>query len=97
MQGVRKRCRALVKRVNAFVGSIIEEHKQGRTIGAVVDGAGSFVDVLLGLQKEEKLSDADMVAVLWVRPSIFVQFMTKSPRFVLLFHSGAVYLVVSVC
>ncbi|XP_009388744.2 cytochrome P450 78A5-like [Musa acuminata AAA Group] len=65
LQGVRKRCRALVKRVNAFVGSIIEEHKQGRAIGAVVDGAGSFVDVLLGLQKEEKLSDADMVAVLW--------------------------------
>ncbi|WOK98459.1 Cytochrome P450 [Canna indica] len=65
LQGVRKRCRSLVKRVNAFVGSIIEEHKKGRTDGSLVDGKGDFVDVLLGLEKEEKLSDADMVAVLW--------------------------------
>ncbi|CAL9752029.1 unnamed protein product [Musa acuminata subsp. burmannicoides] len=66
LQGVRKRCRSLSKRVNAFVGGIIVEHRvMGRISGGVVDGAGDFVDVLLGLEKEEKLSDADMVAVLW--------------------------------
>ncbi|RWW65480.1 hypothetical protein BHE74_00027202 [Ensete ventricosum] len=50
LQGVRKRCRSMV---------------MGRIAGGVVDCAGDFVDVLLGLEKEEKLSDADMVAVLW--------------------------------
>ncbi|URE01821.1 cytochrome P450 [Musa troglodytarum] len=66
LQGVRKRCRSLSKRVNAFVGRIIDDHRvMGRISGGVVDGAGDFVDVLLGLEKEEKLSDADMVAVLW--------------------------------
>ncbi|XP_010939200.1 cytochrome P450 78A5 [Elaeis guineensis] len=68
LQGVRKRCRGLVRRVNVFVGNIIEEHRKrrekfGRT---VEDGVGNFVDVLLDLQEEgEKLSDADKVAVLW--------------------------------
>ncbi|RWW12740.1 hypothetical protein GW17_00023583 [Ensete ventricosum] len=65
LQGVRKRCRALVKRVNAFVGSIMEEHRKRRVCGDVVAGEGDFVDVLLGMEEEEKLSDADMVAVLW--------------------------------
>ncbi|XP_008785621.2 cytochrome P450 78A5-like [Phoenix dactylifera] len=66
LQGVRKRCRGLVRRVNVFVGNIIEEHRQRRERfgGTAGDGVGDFVDVLLDLQ-EEKLSDADMVAVLW--------------------------------
>ncbi|RWW50007.1 hypothetical protein BHE74_00043794 [Ensete ventricosum] len=89
LQGVRKRCRALVKRVNAFVGNIIVEHRQGRASGDVVDGAGSFVDVLLGLQKEEKLSDADMVAVLWVRPSIYVRLCLYALLFIRLLFVSA--------
>ncbi|KAJ6800172.1 cytochrome P450 78A5 [Iris pallida] len=62
LQGVRRRGRCLAQRVNVFVGRIIDEHR--RKEGATVD-VGDFVDVLLSLEKEEKLSDSDMVAVLW--------------------------------
>ncbi|KAF0930371.1 hypothetical protein E2562_032265 [Oryza meyeriana var. granulata] len=69
LQGVRRRCRRLVQRVDVFVGRIINEHKQRkRSTGANGGGGelpGDFVDVLLGLQGEEKLSDSDVVAVLW--------------------------------
>ncbi|XP_042394224.1 cytochrome P450 78A5-like [Zingiber officinale] len=65
LQGVRRRCRRLVKRVNAFVGRLIEQHRDKKTNGKEMDDAGDFVDVLLGLEAEEKLADADMVAVLW--------------------------------
>lgn len=75
MQGVRKRCRALVGRVNVFVGNIIEEHRLkraengGERYPAADDdeGSGDFVDVLLDLDKEDyRLSDSDKIAVLWV-------------------------------
>lgn len=64
-QGVRKRCRALVSEVNTFVGSIIEKHKM-KARNNLNGEENDFVDVLLGLQKDEKLSDSDMIAVLWV-------------------------------
>ena len=68
LQGVRKRCRSLVEKVNAFVGKIIEEHKIKRVKGEYVkdEGMSDFVDVLLDLENENKLSEADMIAVLWV-------------------------------
>ncbi|KAL9275307.1 Cytochrome P450 78A6-like protein [Drosera capensis] len=60
-QRIRARCSRLVPRVNRFVGRIIDEHRN--------DGPGrierDFVDVLLSLQVPEKLSDSDMIAVLW--------------------------------
>ncbi|CAL0308066.1 unnamed protein product [Lupinus luteus] len=67
LQGVRKRCRCLVKKVNAFVGEIIEEHRMKRVSGEYVVGktVQDFVDVLLDLEKDFKLSDSDMIAVLW--------------------------------
>ncbi|XP_027362775.1 cytochrome P450 78A5 [Abrus precatorius] len=67
LQGVRRRCRCLVAKVNAFVGGIIEEHRTKRVSGEYVknEGTGDFVDVLLDLEKDNKLSDADMIAVLW--------------------------------
>jgi hypothetical protein len=69
LQGVRRRCRSLVSRVNVFVARIIEEHRQKKKDDAAngESAAGDFVDVLLGLEGEEKLSDSDMIAVLWVR------------------------------
>lgn len=70
LHGVRRRCRRLVKRVDVFVKRIVEEHKQKREM----QGNGDFVDVLLGLEGEEKLSDSDMVAVLWVINFIFLCF-----------------------
>ncbi|XP_030530421.1 cytochrome P450 78A9-like [Rhodamnia argentea] len=60
LQRVRFRCSELVPRVNRFVGRIIQEHKC-RTGPRSSD----FVDVLLALQGHDKLSDPDMIAVLW--------------------------------
>ncbi|KAL6192882.1 hypothetical protein ACLB2K_033968 [Fragaria x ananassa] len=66
-QGVRKRARVLVVKVEAFVGKIIEEHRVKRVRGEKLDEdcIGDFVDVLLDLEKDQNLSDSDMVAVLW--------------------------------
>ncbi|KAM1085537.1 hypothetical protein ACFX2B_011169 [Malus domestica] len=67
LQGVRKRCRKLVSKVNGFVGKIIEEHRLERVKGGSVENerVGDFVDVLLDLEEDDKLSDSDMIAVLW--------------------------------
>ncbi|KAK7290126.1 hypothetical protein RIF29_04326 [Crotalaria pallida] len=67
LQGVRKRCRNLVERVNVFVGKIILEHRMKRGVeNKIVDeGSSDFVDILLDLEKENKLQHSDMVAVLW--------------------------------
>ncbi|KAJ8536325.1 hypothetical protein K7X08_034726 [Anisodus acutangulus] len=68
LQGVRRRCKELVARVNVFVGKIIDEHKikRAKSAGKSADeGFHDFVDVLLDLEKENKLSDSDMIAVLW--------------------------------
>ncbi|CAL9149842.1 cytochrome P450 78A6-like [Musa acuminata AAA Group] len=64
LQRVRSGCSGLVRRVDRFVGRIIEEHRveRGRDAKAA---PGDFVDVLLSLQGSDRLSDSDMVAVLW--------------------------------
>uniref|UniRef100_A0A0E0LN14 Cytochrome P450 n=1 Tax=Oryza punctata TaxID=4537 RepID=A0A0E0LN14_ORYPU len=75
LQGVRRRCNRLVQKVEVFVGKIIQEHKAKRAAGGVAgaDGAlGDFVDVLLDLQGEEKMSDSDMIAVLWGTDTVAV-------------------------
>lgn len=69
LQGVRKRCRNLVSKVNLFVEKIIQEHRLKRIAGVSDDHkscAGDFVDVLLDMEKEAKLNDSDIIAVLWV-------------------------------
>ncbi|EFJ20980.1 hypothetical protein SELMODRAFT_107558 [Selaginella moellendorffii] len=61
-QNILQRCDVLVPQVTRFVQKIIDEHRQ------LVDkkvGEADFVDVLLSLDGEEKLEDADMIAVLW--------------------------------
>ena len=81
LQGVRRRCRSLVSRVNVFVARIIEEHRQKKKDDVANNGesaAGDFVDVLLGLEGEEKLSDSDMIAVLWVRNTKHFLYVTKN-------------------
>ncbi|XXG49882.1 hypothetical protein AAC387_Pa02g3934 [Persea americana] len=58
--GVRKRCHNLALKVKDFVGQIIEERRrEGECMG------DDFLSVLLTLPEEERLSDSDMVAVLW--------------------------------
>ncbi|GAB4859024.1 hypothetical protein Ancab_010492 [Ancistrocladus abbreviatus] len=71
LQGVRKRCKKLVERVNVFVGKIVEEHKIKRSQNHVGvndgedDSSKDFVDVLLDMEGENRLNDPDMIAVLW--------------------------------
>ncbi|XP_010539987.1 PREDICTED: cytochrome P450 78A5 [Tarenaya hassleriana] len=65
LQGVRRRCRNLVAKVNVFVGKTIEEHRSKRLNHSSEDGKGDFVDVLLDMQHDTKISDSDMIAVLW--------------------------------
>ncbi|KAL2893345.1 Cytochrome P450 78A3 [Bienertia sinuspersici] len=59
-QKTRFRCSKLVPRVNRFVGRIIAEHRDNP-----VHSSPDFVDVLLSLSASDKLSDSDMIAVLW--------------------------------
>ncbi|XP_015943681.1 cytochrome P450 78A5-like [Arachis duranensis] len=63
LQGVRKRCRNLVAKVDDFVGNIILEHRMKRV--AKDEAFDDFVDVLLDLEKQSKLQHSDMVAILW--------------------------------
>ncbi|KAH0733256.1 hypothetical protein KY290_004092 [Solanum tuberosum] len=59
-QKIRLRCSRLVPKVNKFVSRIINEHK-----AQLGDVHPDFVHVLLSLQGSERLSDSDMIAVLW--------------------------------
>ncbi|CAH8353130.1 unnamed protein product [Eruca vesicaria subsp. sativa] len=61
-QSIRSRCANLVPKVNRFVNRIIADHREQTR-----DSPSDFVDVLLSLDGADKLSDPDMVAVLWVR------------------------------
>ncbi|CAN0889475.1 Cytochrome P450 78A6 [Linum grandiflorum] len=60
-QKIRSRCSGLVPRVNRLVAGIIAEHRSTHSSEETRD----FVDVLLSLQGADKLSDSDMIAVLW--------------------------------
>lgn len=59
-QRIRSRCSNLVPKVNRFVNRIISDHR-----AQTRDSPSDFVDVLLSLDGSDKLSDLDMVAVLW--------------------------------
>jgi cytochrome P450 len=61
-QKIRFRCSQLVPKVNLFVSRIIAQHRAQNSTEKNRD----FVDVLLSLHGPERLSDSDMVAVLWV-------------------------------
>ncbi|CAO2190402.1 unnamed protein product [Urochloa humidicola] len=70
LQRTRARCGALVPRVNRFVARIIADHRARHDLTGAGDADSSaavtdFTDVLLSLQGADKLSDADMIAVLW--------------------------------
>lgn len=64
---VEKRCADLVPRVRNLVSKIIDDHRKNNDASEVqlLDKA-DFVDVLLSLEGDDKLSEDDMVAVLWV-------------------------------
>ncbi|KAG2676948.1 hypothetical protein I3843_12G076900 [Carya illinoinensis] len=60
LQKIRFRCSKLNPKVKRFVNRIIQEHRT-----QTGQRNHDFVDVLLSLQGPDKLSDNDMVAVLW--------------------------------
>ncbi|XP_042515664.1 cytochrome P450 78A9-like [Macadamia integrifolia] len=62
-QNIRLRCSKLVPKVNQFVNHIIADHRTQTSENkkAAID----FVDVLLSLEGPAKLSEPDMIAVLW--------------------------------
>ncbi|GMN31314.1 hypothetical protein TIFTF001_003203 [Ficus carica] len=62
LQRIRFRCSQLVPKVNRFVSRIIQEHRANYKSGG---NNHDFVDVLLSLNGPDKLSDHDMIAVLW--------------------------------
>ncbi|ESQ36750.1 hypothetical protein EUTSA_v10007320mg [Eutrema salsugineum] len=55
-QQIRFRCSQLVPKVNQILSRIIQEHR---------DAKSDFLGVLRSLQGSEKLSESDMIAVLW--------------------------------
>lgn len=66
-QKVRFRCSQLVPKVNRFVTRIINQHKDPLpSLGGTDGHHPDFVHVLLNLQGTDKLSESDMIAVLWV-------------------------------
>ncbi|KAL8540986.1 hypothetical protein ACS0TY_002318 [Phlomoides rotata] len=58
LQKIRFRCSRLVPRVKRFIGNIIAEHKKETKYC-------DFVGVLKSLQGADRLSDSDMISVLW--------------------------------
>ncbi|KAL3693240.1 hypothetical protein R1sor_006891 [Riccia sorocarpa] len=62
---ILSRCGELVPKVVAFVQNVIDEHRHNRIMPLECDAEMDFVDVLLGMEGEDKLTDADMIAVLW--------------------------------
>ncbi|KAE9595828.1 hypothetical protein Lal_00030577 [Lupinus albus] len=60
LQKIRFTCSKLVPKVNRFVGSIIADHRAHTT-----QSNRDFVHVLLSLHGPDKLSDPDIIAVLW--------------------------------
>ncbi|KAJ7520214.1 hypothetical protein O6H91_20G072500 [Diphasiastrum complanatum] len=63
-QGVLQRCRKLLPRVKRFVQNIIDDHRRHAKSNSP-STRQDFVDALLSLQEEEKLSDEDIISVLW--------------------------------
>lgn len=59
-QKIRFRCSELVPKVNLLVSRIIAQHRAQSS-----EKNRDFVDVLLSLHGPERLSDSDMIAVLW--------------------------------
>ncbi|KAF5449340.1 hypothetical protein F2P56_029799 [Juglans regia] len=60
-QGVKRNCHRLAGKVNSVVGEMVKERKRAGEFSAGND----FLSALLSLPMEDRLSDSDMVAVLW--------------------------------
>lgn len=88
--GVKRRCHKLAGKVSDLVSQIIKERRKDGDFKTRND----FLSVLLSLPEEDLLSDADMVAVLWVRtsfPSILIghiHFVEEIYTFLISLHAS---------
>lgn len=79
LQKIGHRCSKLVPRVNAFVARIISQHT---TTFSACQTNHDFVDLLLSLTTPNKLSDSDMIAVLWVRLIHYIPYLCQFMRLI---------------
>ena len=70
-----KRCKKPIFRVNDFVWKTIKEHREKRRVenninggnhDQIIKGSNPSGDVILDLEKEIRLTNFDMIIVLWV-------------------------------
>lgn len=80
--GVKRRCNKLSGRVRTLVGNMVQERK---ITHADFCGGHDFLSALLSLPEEDRLSDSDMVAVLWVRTTVFLWFICVYINFIFIF------------
>lgn len=66
-QGVGRRCRTLSGQVKNVVGQIVEDRRRDQSGSQGDEDVTDFLGALLSLPEKDRLSDSDMVAVLWVR------------------------------
>ncbi|XP_028772207.1 cytochrome P450 78A5-like [Neltuma alba] len=60
---VKRKCQKLAGKVTRVVGQMVEERKTSAKLNGEEDN--DFLGALLSLPKEERLSDSDIVAILW--------------------------------
>ncbi|WCJ38758.1 Cytochrome P450 78A5 [Euphorbia peplus] len=60
--GVKRRCYKLASKVNCLVGEIVSDRRRN---GDEVSSGSDFLSALLSLPQQEKLSESDMIPVLW--------------------------------
>lgn len=65
LQGLEKEFADLGRRLEQTMGMVVEQHKQQR-LSQITDRQECFLDVLLSLEGESKLSDKSIMAVNWV-------------------------------
>ena len=78
--GVKRKCHKLAAEVNSVVGQIVKERKRSlgsteewHNLRGITDHENNdFLSALLALPKEDRLSDSDMVAILWVSTLFFL-------------------------
>lgn len=76
--GVKRRCHKLAARVKTLIGQVVQERKKNSR--EFNNGGNDFLSALLSLPKEDQLSDADTVAILWVSFSLSLLFPTLTQK-----------------
>ncbi|XP_028771971.1 cytochrome P450 78A5-like [Neltuma alba] len=65
VKGVKRRCHKLAAKVSDLVGQIVKHRKADHNQNHQTQSNNDLLTALLSLPVEERLSDSDMVAILW--------------------------------